>query len=378
MKIGLLWPDYWPYIRRGTERMVHDIAHYVARQGHTVDVLASKPGRGTVEREGRITIYRLPQIDHPMLRFYTHRVGRLSHRFDFHGLMVLPILLRERYDLIHTFFYVYGPSLSITRRLRRTPTVYHVVMIPPYWPRRFDRRLVRSCIQSGAPVRVFSRFCAQRIAEDYDVESHVVPPSVDLEQFRPNGRKELSRPKILYTADLVQPPKGPHVLALAFNRVHQACREARLQLAGPVGFNPPGVKQLLQLIQPEARGSVEVIGPGALEQLPNLYAEAAVTVLPSIDEPFGMVLTESLASGTPVVGTRSGAIPEIIVDPQAGTLFERTDDLEESARNLAAAILQTLELAKHPGTVDRCRRLARQWTWDAIGSDFDRLQALAL
>jgi phosphatidyl-myo-inositol alpha-mannosyltransferase len=379
VKIALLWPDYWPYIRRGTERMVYDIARHLVERGDTVHVLASKPGRGSVSVSERLTIHRLAQRDHPLLRYYTTRLGRLVFRFDTHGFSVIPHLLRERYDLIHAFSYLYGPALHLARAVRGTPTVYHVVMIPPYWPRALDRRLVELCLALGGPTRVFSRFCGRYVEEHFGVECEVVPPTVDAETFRPVGQKDPSHPKILYTADLVQVPKGPHVLALAFNKIHRACPEAVLQLAGPVGSDPAGVKNLLHLVEPQARGAVEVVGPGALADLPRLYSEAAVTVLPSLDEPFGMVLTESLSCGTPVVGSDSGAIPEIITDPSVGALFHRTDaDLTGSASRLAEAVVAVLDLARDPMTVRRCRDHARRWTWSEIDHDFDRLQSRAL
>jgi phosphatidylinositol alpha-mannosyltransferase len=168
------------------------------------------------------------------------------------------------------------------------------------------------------------------------------------------------------------------VLAAAFNHIHRARPEAVLQLAGPVGFNPAAIEPILGLIEPSARPSVELLGPGALGSLPKLYAAAAVTVLPSLGEPFGMVLTESLACGTPAVGTESGAIPEILTDPAVGALFARTDDMEASGRNLAGAVLRALDLAADPATADRCRRHAQQWTWDAVGPRFERLHELAL
>jgi glycosyltransferase involved in cell wall biosynthesis len=140
----------------------------------------------------------------------------------------------------------------------------------------------------------------------------------------------------------------------------------------------PGVKHILGIVEPAARKQVEMLGPGALHDIPRLYAEAAVTVLPSLDEPFGMVLTESLASGTVVVGTNSGAIPEIITDPTVGVLFERTEDPVASGHRLADAILRALVLARAPRVQERCREHARQWSWEAVGPAFDHLHDLAL
>ena len=377
MKIALLWPYYWPYVRRGGERMVHDHAVYLASRGHTVHILASKPGPGSVERKGLITIYRFPEVDHPLLRFYADRLGRYYDPFDAHSFQVLPLLLRERYDLLHLFIYHHGPSVRLVERLRGMPWAYHILFIPPYAPRAGDQARLCHCLRDGVPVRVFSRYCAEHIRQEYGVPSVIIPPTVDTTLFHPLGPKDTTRPKILFTADLSEPRKGAEILVRAFNEVHRACPRAVLQLAGPIGFQPAGVKQLLGLVEPAARSSVEVLDAGALKDVPQLYRDAALTVLPSLDEAFGMVISESLASGTPVVGADSGALPELIDDPSVGSLFARTGDTEESAHNLAVAILHTLEVARDPAVTERCRQHAQRWTWSRVGPAFDAYQEAA-
>ena len=82
-------------------------------------------------------------------------------------------------------------------------------------------------------------------------------------------------------------------------------------------------------------------------------------------------------SGAEPVGI-SYALPMGLVDI---ALFVKTATAEhelESARNLAGAILSTLDLARDPLTVERCRSHVQKWTWQAVGSDLDRLQSLAL
>src|SRR5439155_1593557 len=67
------------------------------------------------------------------------------------------------------------------------------------------------------------------------------------------------------------------------------------------------------------------------------YAGAWASVLPSVDEAFGLVLIESLAAGTPAVAARSGACPEIIDDDRVGRLFA-PDDADDLLRAMEEAL----------------------------------------
>ena len=76
-----------------------------------------------------------------------------------------------------------------------------------------------------------------------------------------------------------------------------------------------------------------------------LYRRAWVTALPAIGEAFGIVLAESLACGTPVVGSPFGGIPEIIDRPEIGRAARSLEPPD-----LADALLEALELAETPAT----------------------------
>jgi glycosyltransferase involved in cell wall biosynthesis len=94
------------------------------------------------------------------------------------------------------------------------------------------------------------------------------------------------------------------------------------------------------------------------EELPAAYSSAAVTVLPSRHEAFGLTLAESLACGTPVVGTDEAGIPDVIDDEAIGRRFAAGD-----ADDLARAILEALELVRDPGTRERCRGSGLRFDW---------------
>jgi glycosyltransferase involved in cell wall biosynthesis len=80
-------------------------------------------------------------------------------------------------------------------------------------------------------------------------------------------------------------------------------------------------------------------------------------VLPSREEAFGLALAESLACGTPVVGTDEGGIAEVIGDANVGRLFAPDD-----ASALAGALREVLTLAEDDSIRDLCRERAEAFS----------------
>ena len=89
----------------------------------------------------------------------------------------------------------------------------------------------------------------------------------------------------------------------------------------------------------------------------GLTARRGSAALPSFGEAFGLVLVESLACGTPVVGAAAGAIPEVIDRPEIGRTFAPF-----TAEALAEALLGALELADDRATVAACRERAEDFS----------------
>jgi glycosyltransferase involved in cell wall biosynthesis len=85
------------------------------------------------------------------------------------------------------------------------------------------------------------------------------------------------------------------------------------------------------------RDHVQILGHVAWHDLPPLYANADVFVMPSLYETFGISMVEAMAFGLPVVATRAGAMPEVVEDGVTGVLVPPGD-----AQALADAILSLL------------------------------------
>lgn len=111
------------------------------------------------------------------------------------------------------------------------------------------------------------------------------------------------------------PEKAPH---LAIEVAERSGRE--LVIAGPVEDKHRDYYSAE--VAPRLRpGRIDHVGVLTRRQLAPLYREASALVVPlGWDEPFGLVVAEALMSGTPVIGWRRGALPELVEDGQTGFL----------------------------------------------------------
>src|SRR5439155_21091955 len=113
--------------------------------------------------------------------------------------------------------------------------------------------------------------------------------------------------------------KGGTLLMRAFDRVKETWPDATLHI--PAGASAEKKRRLLTVIDARWHGDV-TFGIGDPDAVPRAFADAAVSVLPSLWESFGMVVLESMVCGTPVVCTPHGALPELIPDGAVGCLFD--------------------------------------------------------
>lgn len=377
MRVVFPYPGYWPYLRRGVERCIHDLAGHLAARGHEVHIVASTPGRPRTAWDGDVRVTYVGQLSHPLVFGYAPYL-----RIFAFAAAASQVLGRLRADVAHVPTYSI-PWAPLLRRRLKLPYLSHLTVrgerIPSGRfnvltddPRRAD---VAAALTEGA---------AREVEMRLGVPCEVLPPPVNMDVFRPAAARR-DRPEVLFPADLADPLKGGLLLLRAWNEVHRRCPEAVLVLAGPYGlagwdqqpltFTAAGRTDLVE--SASARAAIEFRGVGAVGSLPAWYSAASVTVLPSIGEAFGMVLTESLACGTPVVASDQEGPGEIVSNPEIGRTVRLRDraDLEDEAqaRHLADAVLEAIELSRRPGTGDRCREWAAQWGLEVVGRKEEEL-----
>lgn len=166
----------------------------------------------------------------------------------------------------------------------------------------------------------------------------VIPLGVDPEEFRPLD-EEGTRVKeklglkgkiaILFVGRLT-PVKGVDYLVKAFLRIHRKFPKTCLLIRGD-----GDLKSCLQdFIRNHGLENFVIFLPFYVRrELPLLYAMSDIFVLPSLKEPFGLVLLEAMACGKPVIGTKIGGISDIIKDKENGFLISQSN-IEELVEKL--------------------------------------------
>lgn len=154
-------------------------------------------------------------------------------------------------------------------------------------------------------------------------------PIIDVNKYRfvPHKERDKDDPYILFVG-IFSPRKNIPLLLNAFSIASRKHKKIRLKLVGKTNGFLDKYKSCCDNLK--IKGKVDFIGE--VEDNFQFFANALVTVLPSKEEGFGMVLAESLACGTPVISTKCGGPEEIIKDGKNGIL------VEEDANALANAI----------------------------------------
>lgn len=159
---------------------------------------------------------------------------------------------------------------------------------------------------------------------------------------------------------------GLSQLIEAFATVAQPFPQARLWLAGD-GSQRGELQGRID--SHKLAGRVRLLGFVAEADLPALYNAADCTLMPSLDlEGFGLATVESLACGTPVLGSRAGATPELLAPLSEALLFDTVPPAKLS--NKLRTILQGQQIL--PGRA-QCRDYAvKQFAWHRPVAGFEQ------
>jgi glycosyltransferase involved in cell wall biosynthesis len=372
MKIVLTHPFCWPYVRRGSERNLDNVARYLVSRGHEVTTISTRPGTGTTET----TASGKRILDRPVRFPVMERLHiQETHTFFFPAWRRLASLDP---DVVHSFFFTDALAAACARRRRKYRVVFQMngIALPRISCRRFppEAWMWRQTLGRVDDRMVCSRFIGELLKKFYGRDYRLIYPPVEVADFPLGQGPADGRPTILSVADFTVPRKGVRVLVEAFRIVKQTVPDALLRLSG----NMPEWLQssVLGGVPDSVRRDIEILGLGRPGEVPELYRQASVMALPAMWEPSGGAMLEAFASGTPVVAANHGGLPEFIAK-EVGVLFDPQSDGQETAnaKGLAEALLEGLALARTPGIREKCRAHVQQYSTESIGPVLERFYA---
>jgi phosphatidyl-myo-inositol alpha-mannosyltransferase len=342
VKLAVTHPYSWPEVRRGAERIIVETARCIAARGHEVTILTAgdTPGR---TQEGGVTTVK-----------FKRRFADAERHERWFGSRIVPSLLRGRFDAIHSMMCFDTLGALRTRRFTGHRVVYEELGNPYawFWDTRFDgearKRLVRDVDVYGC----MSNYTLDVLMSEWGRKGELIPGGVRVSEFTPAAQRE-SSPTILFSGALDEPRKGLGVLLAAVELLLDDRPDVQLWLSGP-----GNVDAMLAETTQRVRDRVTMLPLGDPKGLSERYATAWVSALPSVGDSFGMVLIETLASGTPIVVADDGAPPQLVT-PKTGAIAVPHD-----ATSLAQALETGFTLAQDPATAAHCRDFAMQFDWD--------------
>jgi L-malate glycosyltransferase len=241
------------------------------------------------------------------------------------------------------------------------PVVWHVHDILPRHPLSTFIRMLAS-ISRRTQVLAASNATAQSFRGSWRIDRvRVIHNGIDLDRFPLKGagdsplKRELGLPEESFLAcalGQICARKGLRELLDAFAKIYAAAPLLHLAIVGRAVFaHEESYRVSLEQAVAAAGMGDRVHFTGERSDASAVLRSADLLVLNSHEEPFGLVLIEAMSSGTPVLATRVGGIPEIVTDSQSGWLVETGDTYALAAK--------LLELSRSRGLLERVAQAAR-------------------
>ncbi|HUR95270.1 MAG TPA: glycosyltransferase family 4 protein, partial [Gemmatimonadales bacterium] len=209
-----------------------------------------------------------------------------------------------------------------------------------------------------------------------DDSMHLVFNGTDLRRFSPaptTGSTDLRfGPNMIFACRQLFPRKGIRFLIEAAAKLKPRFPDLKVVLAGD-GFERPDLIKLAESLG--VADDVTFLGWVANSDLPPYYRAAAVSVIPSLEEGFGIPAAEAMGCATPVVASDAGGLPEVVEHGVTGLIVPRGNSaaLAEAIGSLLADPSRRAAM----GQAGRARAL-RLFDWDRTAQQFEGIYATAM
>lgn len=318
---------------------------------------SSRGGRALLSLRYLLQGYGLPRTSEALLRMPEARrqaarhLAEIAHRRHIHHILHFGSLDLPPADLSdgvkHYLYCDHDWSLSLRHRTD----------MASYSPRALDafERQEQAALTAAEHVFTFGAYVRDHIISHYGLApDRVTAVGSGMGQIEAYEQpKGFTRPSLLFVAKHIFAAKGGHLLVEAFRLARIQRPDLTLTIVGDEGSRRhvpphPGIHFHARL---------------PWRELQRLYRMSTLLVQPMLNDPWGQVYLEALASRTPVIGLMRNGLPEILEHGRHGFLVEQAEPAA-----LADTILQALS------DPDRLARMAwsgqqhvlRSYSWDSV------------
>lgn len=268
-------------------------------------------------------------------------------------------------------------TLSVSQLAVKRPDVAHnfgrLAYLAPLLPLEIPKVMSYQRSPSVGRIRTAARLasdesfvvtgCSEHITDHVrpHIPSETVYNGVPLDTYE--FRADVGADASLVFLGRIAEIKGAHTAVEVARRTGRS-----LVIAGNVPDGAAAQQYFQERIEPHADGDqIRYVGPVNDEEKNELLGRAAAFLMPiEWEEPFGIVMAEAMACGTPVIGTRRGSVPEVVEDGVTGFVGDTVNDL-------VAGVERVGELSRR-ATRERCERLfSDQAIVDAYENLYERM-----
>jgi len=304
MRVGLVCPVWFPVPPEaygGTERVVALLADGLVAAGHDVTLFASGDSLTRAKLEYVFSTAPSEWIGHTYWE-----LQHAAHAFR----------RADEFDVLHDHTGLLGLALGGLRDVPFCHTVHGPLDGPP-------GALYQQVLELSPRAKLISISLNQRAPRPNFPWVANCPNALDLSMypFRRKGGGDY-----MVFLGRMSPDKGAHrALAVALEtglplKIAAKCRE------------PAEIKYFEEFVRPHLGETIEYVGEVGHADKVELLMGARALIFPiDWEEPFGLVVIEAMACGTPVISTRRGAVPEIVEHGRTGVLVDHYREMEDPA-----------------------------------------------
>jgi len=380
MRICMVSEDFIPN-PGGIASHVYELARALIKKGHEVSFVCAhyflySQFKNKVDLYGASDIYNIPMSNNLIsrVRLITYR-KRIIER----------LYARKRFDIVHwhCLFYESLLALSLKKNLKcgfvftNHTSGFLMRMRNPLW-RMLMRKLISTADCIIAPSEELALATTRLGIPDSSV--FMIPNGVDTELFnkvKPNMNNRIRYSIPIKSFVAICPRRlvfknGVDLIIKAWARIVKFDKNVMLII---VGDGPEKIRLISLIKELRLERQILMLGSKDRSEMPEMYKIADFAVIPSRVEAVSVAALEAMASGLPVIATRVGGLPQIVIHNQNGKLVD-----PESPDSLADEIIDLISDENRLLQIGRNARnfVLSDYTWDMIADQTMRVYLRAL